>query len=362
MSSRLALYICLIFFTQKIVSQNETYHMFGGGYNEGINVNAGSDRQFGITKPCGAELFWSRKKAGEKQWERLYNFPKVGWKLNWYDHRNALLGNSYAISRTIDITILNFKHSEFTFRAAQGIMYATKQYDSKSATPGRYNNALGQAINFSEELGLGFSVFVNKNVSLNFNTLITHYSSGAIAQPNDGLNLLSFQGGLCYRYGYKKNAAEKDTAIHTIDKRIKFNASIGSGINQLNASNTRKYPLFTGMLYADKQLNHVSKLNVGIDVYMNTATKHEIDNDVNYKGTDFKRVGVAAGHELLIDKLGIVLQAGYQFYSPYPALHKYYQKFGLKYYMNKHVFAVVMLRGYKFGVSDELSWGVGVRL
>ncbi len=171
-----------------------------------------------------------------------------------------------------------------------------------------------------------------------------------------------FKLGAGYVIGERKNENFMRPAAEDIDKSIKYNISLGSGFKQIDNDNEEKYSLFSMAFYADKKISRVNALNAGFDVFMNKAVEYLIENNPEHKGKDFKRIGISAGHEFFIYKLGILTQLGYHVYSPYPAFSDFYQKFGLKYYFNDVFFAAVNLRVFKFEISDEITWGIGMRL
>jgi hypothetical protein len=331
-------------------------------YQYGSSFNYGGEPEYGNTVPSGVELNFNKQRCGEEHWEKIFNYPQTGWSLSLIDHRNKYLGSTIALNRYMNYVFLRKKRVESYLRLSAGFLYPTKIYGDNDHANKNYNSAVSQHLNFSAELGLGVNIYPTSRWSLNLGATLMHVSNGAMSQPNDGLNLLMFKCGAGYNIGDRKEMKFKQPDALEEDRSVKYNFFLGTGFKQIDNDNEEKYRLLTMSFYADKKVSRVNALNAGIDVFMNRAVEYIIERNPEYKGKDFKRVGISAGHELFIGKLGVLTQFGYHVYSPYPAFSNFYQKFGLKYYFNDMFFAAVNLRIFKFEISDEITWGVGVRL
>lgn len=357
---KLSIFICLLFL-EILNAQTKKVYTIGSSYLIGSNINKNSDREFGSTNPVGAEIYFHHHRDGSKYWEKVYNYPHTGWSIVWIDHRNKTLGNSFALNRYMDYVILRKKYLEFYLKAAVGFMYASKVYETNSLVKDRFNNAISQPINFSEQLGIGFFIYPTNYLTLNFATTITHFSNGAISQPNDGLNIWFLHLGLAYTTNQKNDTFYKQPIYEQDNKRMRVNVNVAGGVKQLTPEDKKKYPLFSFSVYVDKKITRINALNIGIDGFLNYGVKHVIENNTTYNGADFKKFGVSAGHELFINHVGFIAQIGYHFYSPYSDMSRFYQKLGLKYYITKHFFVSITLRTYKLEISDELTGGLGLR-
>ena len=362
-----ALFLLIFFFEllgiQFLKAQTLKTYSFGVASLFGATINRASDREFGTSKPGGIELFYHRWHNGKKYWEKLYNYPQTGWSLAWIDNRNKNLGHSFIVNRYLNYVFWRKKQFECYLKLSQGILFTTSIYENGSNGKENFNNAISQKINFSEQLGLGIYLYPIKYTSINIAANINHYSNGALSQPNDGLNIVNFVIGIAYTNLTKPFTPSADTAKKPAEnRRVKVNINLAGGYKQLTPENETKYPLATVSLYLDKKIGNVSALNLGTDLFLNYGVKHSIANNQNYTNTDFKRIGLTFGHELFINKIGLLTQGGFHVYSPYPALSNFYQKVGLKYYIRDNLFIGFTLRSFRFSISDEIGWGIGLRL
>lgn len=361
MKTRMIVFTSLLFLVVSYACAQKIYN-FGVAYQYGSSFNYGGEPEFGNTVPSGFELNFHQQKIGNEHWEKIFNYPQTGWSLSFIDHRNKYLGSTIALNRYMNYVFIRKKSLELYLKLSAGFLYATKIYGHNDHANKNYNSAISQYLNFSAELGLGVSIYPTSRWSLNLGATLMHVSNGAMSQPNDGLNLLMFKCGAGYIIGDRKEMKFKQPEALEEDRSVKYNVFLGSGIKQIDNDNEEKYRLLTMAFYADKKVSRVNAINVGVDVFMNRAVEYIIENSAKHRGKDFKRIGISAGHEFFINRLGVLTQFGYHVYSPYPAFSNFYQKFGLKYYFNDIFFAAVNLRIFKFEISDEITWGIGVRL
>ncbi|MBP7807979.1 MAG: acyloxyacyl hydrolase [Bacteroidia bacterium] len=350
----------LSFFVLRMFSQS--IYNLGAAYEYGFNFNNASEREFGNTVPSGCELSFYKQRKGDQYWEKIFNYPQTGWSLSFIDHRNKYLGSTIALNRFMNYVFARKKKVESFVRLSAGFFYATKIYKKNDHANENYNNSISQHLSFSGELGLGITVYPTSKLSFNLEVTGMHYSNGGMSQPNNGLNLVMFKAGAGYIIGDKKNLVYKNPDAEEDDRGIRYNISLGTGIKQIDNDNEEKYRLFTISSYVDKKISRVNAINAGVDVFVNRAVEYIIENSAEHRGKDFKRVGISAGHEFFIGKVGVLTQFGYHVYAPYPAFSDFYQKLGIKYYFNELFFAAVNLRVFKLEISDEINWGIGVRL
>lgn len=356
------IFLTVFLFLFVVKAYTQVIYNIEGAYLFGLNLNKKSDREFGQTSPNGIELNFDRYRNGNNYWEKAYNFPHTGWSLKWFDHRNMNLGSSFCLNRHINMILWRKKYFDIYIKLSQGIMYASQIYESGEKFNKKYNNAIGQRLNFSTDIGLGLNIYPFKHFGFSLGATITHFSSGAISQPNDGLNLLMIKTGIIRVIGERDSIKFKQPEKKEFDGKLRFNINIAGGFKQVNSENKKKYPLMTISAYFDKKISRVNAINIGSDIFLNTAEKNSIENNAKYSGTDFKRIGVSLGHELMIGPAGIMTQIGYHIYSPYPAISRFYQKYGMKYYIADKIFATFSVRIFNLEVSDETVFGLGMKL
>ena len=77
--------------------------------------------------------------------------------------------------------------------------------------------------------------------------------------------------------------------------------------------------------------------------------------------TDYKRLGVFVGHELFVNKISLEAQVGIYVYDPLKNNIPIYDRVGLKYYVNKNIFAGFTIKTHLF-LAEAMEFGIGYRL
>ena len=171
------------------------------------------------------------------------------------------------------------------------------------------------------------------------------------------------------QYNFDDNSQEFIT--HSKEKftePIKYNLVFRSGVNESDVVGSGQYAFYIFSAYADKRINHKSAFQLGTDVYFSNFLKEFIYyNAVAFPSrnidpdTDYKRVGIFAGHELFINKLSVVTQFGYYVYYPFDFEGRTYQRIGLKRYFNDKWFASLTLKSHA-AKAEAVEVGIGIRL
>ena len=312
--------------------------------------------------PEGMILSWNKTTHGEKQWHQQYNYPDYGISFSYQNLKNDVLGNNYAIYGHYNFYWLNRR---LMFRIGQGLGVTTNSYD-KVENP--TNIAFGSTVMSSTFAMLNFKQenLIDK-FGLQAGISFIHYSNANVKAPNTSVNTLSFNLGINYKLD------EETTYVYTVAEErftqpIKFNIVFRSGINESDVVGSGQYPFYVFSAYADKRLSYKSAIQFGADaffskfleelIYFQSVAFPEFNVDPE---TDYKRVGVFAGHELFINKLSVVTQLGYYVYYPFDFEGRFYQRIGVKYYIGDKWFGALTLKTHA-AKAEALEMGIGIRL
>src|SRR5690606_34348942 len=77
--------------------------------------------------------------------------------------------------------------------------------------------------------------------------------------------------------------------------------------------------------------------------------------------TDYRRVGIFIGHELIINRVSIEAQLGYYAYQPFKKDIAIYDRVGMKYRFSDKFFGVLSLKTHLF-LAEALEDGIGYRI
>jgi len=314
--------------------------------------------------PFGGEIYYEQIKNGHYYWEKAYRYPHVGLALGYYELGNAALGKAIYLIHYLEKPLLKGSRGQLDMKIGLGAVYSTHPFNLEN----NYQNiALSSRFSYAMRGALSYAYVVTDNLTIKSGLTLTHFSNGAFKTPNSGINLPMLYLGVRYTPGAKRIIYHQDALFPTWSKKWSVNLSGAFTIKEFGLPGGRKYPGFVLMAHVNRRLNYKSALNMGLDGIYNTALKEEIRKNSSIDQThrpDFKRVGLAIGHELYISQqLSLLTQLGIYVYKHYNSVvdAPIYQRYGLKYYLNQHLFGGMYLKSH-YGTADFVEWAVGISL
>ncbi len=312
----------------------------------------------------GAEIYCEQIKNGRYYWERAYRYPHVGFALGYYELGNAALGKAIYLIYYLEKPLLKGKRGELDMKIGLGAVYSTHPFNLEN----NYKNiALSSRFSYAARVALSYAYTVTDNLTLKSGLTLTHFSNGAFKTPNSGINLPMLHLGVCYTPGTKEIIYHAGAPVPPWSKKWSVNLSGAFTIKEFGLPGGRKYPGLVLMAHLSRRLNYKSALNIGFDGIYNTALKEEIRRDASMNQThrpDFKRAGLAFGHELYISqRLSLLTQLGIYVYKHYSSQvdAPVYQRYGLRYNLNGHLFGGMYLKSH-YGTADFVEWAIGVSI
>lgn len=314
--------------------------------------------------PEGFMLSIVEKTDGSKEWHQAYNYPDYGAYFLYQDFKSQPLGENYSVGALYNFYFLNRK---IQFKLAQGIAYATNPYDKKDNSK---NKAFGSRLMGNTNFGLSYdNQTLFKNVGFHAGILFTHYSNGRMKSPNSGINTYLLNLGVNYNVSedFKR---QPDTTLtkKSYKEPIHYNFVFRTGINESPIINSGRFPFYHIGFYADKRINRKSSLQLGTELFLTKSLQEYIKYySVAYPeenispNTDYKRVGIFVGHELMINRISLETQIGFYVYEPFKKDIPVYDRVGIKYYFTKKIFGGLTIKTHLF-LAEALEFGIGYRI
>lgn len=354
---------CFFSFAQKKSSYLQADYIYGNIIAHNPDATA-----FLQGHPSGFILSYNKRSFGEEKWQEHFNYPDFGYSLGFYDYHSEILGKLYAIYGHYNFYLLNRLHkNQLIIRAGIGLAYNTHPYDKVTNNK---NTAFGTHLNSSTY----FKVYYQhenliKNIGVNTGLTFIHASNSNVKSPNSGVNLWAFTLGLNYNLSpnTKNNSFIPSSESKKYTEPIKYNIAVRGGINESEIIDSGQRPFFVASVYADKRINRISALQLGLDLYISPIVKdfYKINSTIPRthlkEAHEFSRIGLFIGHELFINKVSVETTLGYYIKSPYVYQAVYYETLGLKRYFNKKWFASVRLKAHAAN-AETVEFGVGIRM
>ncbi|MEO5776832.1 MAG: acyloxyacyl hydrolase [Flavobacterium sp.] len=313
------------------------------------------------------QAFWLsvvKRTDGSKEWQTAYNYPDYGAYFLYQDFKSKPLGQNYSVGALYNFY---FWKRQLQFKLAQGIAYTTNPYDKVHNSK---NRAFGSKLMGNTNIGMAYdNQNLFKNVGFHAGILFTHYSNGRVKSPNSGINTYLLNLGVNYNFSDDfKRQADTTLISKSYKEPIHYNFVLRTGINENPIIGSGQFPFYHIGFYADKRINRKSALQLGTELFLTKSIEEYIRYysvaypEANISAdTDYKRVGVFVGHELLINRISLEAQIGYYVYEPFKKDIPIYDRVGLKYYFTKKVFGGFTIKTHLF-LAEALEFGIGYRI
>jgi hypothetical protein len=309
----------------------------------------------------GFELNITKQTKGNKEWQREFNYPQVGYSLYYFafDPKKPV-GNALAMLIHAGKKICSSKRTELQWRLGFGLAYVERRYDVYNNFR---NNVISERLNFTLNGQLNFNYKISPKILFNMGIGLMHISNGALKRPNFGINLPTIHAGIGLNIVKGEDEYRKDS-LKSFKRKTYIHATVFTGLKEVYPVNSPKYFLTGTNAYIERRMNRKSGLNIGIDLSYDHSKKAEIKNDTLNVANTFgnrSQIGLIAGHELYIHRLSLLTQMGVYLHDPTHLNKAIYQKVGFKYYLSDKIF-VSMIMKVHFGIADWIEWGGGIRL
>jgi Lipid A 3-O-deacylase (PagL) len=314
--------------------------------------------------PEGVMVSLSKKTFGKQEWQQAYNNPDYGVYFLYQDFKNQYMGHNLAVGAHYNFYFLKRR---LMFKVAQGIGYASSPFNKEFNNK---NKAFGSEILANTNFLIEYkkeNLIGNIGVQAGF--FFTHFSNGRIKAPNSGINTYGMNLGLNYNFNKNPEYIRDTTAVKiNYEEPIKYNFVLRTGISESPVINSGQYPFYHLGFFVDKRLNRKSALQLGTEVFLTQSVKDFIKyyataypkKNVDLE-TDYKRIGVFIGHELIINKLSLEVQLGYYVYQPFKYEIPVYDRVGAKYYITKNISTGISIKTHGF-LAEALEFGTAIRL
>lgn len=318
----------------------------------------------------------SKQTFGKNEWEQLFKYPEWGIGFSYYDFHNPEdIGTPIALYGFFNAPFKRWNRLSFNYELGFG---ATFNWKSFNPVTNQYNVAIGAGESFYIDAGLNVQYYLTKHINIETGFSLTHFSNGALKDPNYGLNTIAPKISLKYSFD--------DYPVfikHEIPKFIKKNEwyiSAFAGMknvifDSVNINIIEKYegvnfPVSGISIGYNRLIGYKSKIGFGMVLSYNGALNAQVAADNNELGAvdsplrDKIQASFYPSYEFVIRKLSLILEPAFYIYrkklrNPTPV---FYQRIGLKYQFTNRFFAGITLRDYSFHISDFIEWNIGYRI
>src|SRR3989338_779740 len=138
----------------------------------------------------GLDVAVVKERSGKDMYERLYNYPENGVAFFYLTLGNKdILGEAIGVNYLFRLNIVEHKRFRLYNRMVIGLAYLTKKHHF---TDNPMNVVIGSHINIHYNCRFGASYRITDRIELDAGASFDHFSNGNTAEPNIGLNYLTF--------------------------------------------------------------------------------------------------------------------------------------------------------------------------
>ncbi len=297
--------------------------------------------------------------GNNKPWYRIYHSPEVGLTIVAVKFANPdTLGMGFSIYPFINFNITHGEKFTLKFKVATSLGYITKKYDSISDP---HNIAIGSNLNGFVNLRLNAQFRINNRMRIETGIGLSHFSNGAMALPNLGLNIATVNLGVGYQFGVKPTCSIIDSCSFKLIKWYLVGYT-SVGLSAVEYASKQKYPAYVASINIERFNNCKNKWNTGIEFAYDGAQYYRYQNDTSINFTNKNQniqIGIKLGYALVAGRLSMPLEWGYFIYSRIP--YHNFHRIGLRYQINEYMSASITLKT-RFSHADFFEFGFGYRI
>ncbi|MBL4592680.1 MAG: acyloxyacyl hydrolase [Flavobacteriales bacterium] len=301
------------------------------------------------------EISFYKSTTGKKEWQQLYNYPKMGVSalaVNLGNERE--LGMGYGIFPYIEIP-LNKRKLNLRIKIGYGLGYIEKPFNRET----NYKNiTIGSHYNAIIYVNMGWAIKLSNAFSTSAGVSLIHFSNGSYSRPNLGLNNFSLNTGLAYNFGEKKKHIVNDITErpHKWTKKVMF----GVGVKEILLVDGPKYFVSSYSFNLIKTRAQKSSFGFGADVFYNTSLSNLIAEDKSSTPSDLDdfRVGLVGIYSFDFGRVSFLIEMGGYVFSKYKGNGDIYNRFVTRFNVTDKVFINLSMKTH-FAVADFIEYGVG---
>lgn len=307
-----------------------------------------------VSNPNMIETRILYQSTGKKDWERWYQKPRYGLNLSYTQLRNEQLGDVIGIQWVGDFPIWKRKKAYLGLIGGLGIGLITNPYDRGE---NHKNRLIGSMLNSAALLRLHYSLPLSQNLRFQFGIGITHYSNGAMALPNAGINYVGANIGLTFQKSEIPDFESHKSEKPTWEKKRYIDFYVAGGWREQYPTNGPHYSIFNANLTFNQRLSKKFILQTGFDFVHNEWYANWLHEGI---WRPEERVSWVIGGEIPMGNFATFFQIGLYIYKPHGFHQIHYNRLGWKYNIIKGAYALFAVKAQE-GAVDNLEFGLGYR-
>jgi hypothetical protein len=309
----------------------------------------------------GMEIDFIKPTYGNKKWHLENNLPEIGLAFNFINFSNPKqLGQCYALSPFIDIPLnKKQKKTRVILRICWGVSYLTKKFDIDKNPK---NIAIGSNWNTYVQWKWFWHINLNKKIRLEPGLSFAHASNGRTQVPNLGLNVISFNLGVTYKFNREAGNSTLKDSCSIWSSKHELLVWDAIGLNESEPPGGPKY--FANDIAINYYYNrgNTHKLGAGFDIAYETQNAYHLKNsgDPAKSWTDILQLGVKLCYAYNIGRISFPIEMGYYAISKPKEDGSIFHRIGIRYFCKNGLMLNFSLKSH-WAVASHFEYGLGYR-
>jgi hypothetical protein len=303
------------------------------------------------------ELNVSKKVSGKQLWHHVYRYPYIGFSCFYSELGNDIVfGKAFALNPHIGFNLIKHPRFSLKYRFGIGLTYVTKHFDPET----NYQDIpVGSHINIWLNSELNGSLTIAGRYYLYAGFGFNHLSNANLAEPNIGLNYLTFLIGSEILFADKE--AENRVEVPPFVKKTEYSVDIGGCIKKTRRFAPETYFAGSVSFQVRRYLGYPIAVGAGADIFYDSS----IPDEMNLKGIPIikpiykYKTGLHIAEELIVGKISLVIEEGlYIGLTDKLENYKMYNRGIVRYKFSNHWYADMAMKSNLF-ILDVMELGVG---
>lgn len=310
----------------------------------------------------GLSIEYVKPTYGNKKWQHQNNLPDVGMSLGFLDYGNPKqLGQCYSLAPFIDFPLRKTtRSSRVIFRLLWGVGYVTKKFDIDHNSK---NIMIGSHWNTYVQYKWYWAFNASKKLRIEPGIAFSHASNGRAQVPNLGINVVSFNLGITYKFLKEEEARRAYTDSSSFwPTKHEILVWGALGFNEMEPPGGKKYMAYTlGVnYYYNKNDRH--KFGGGVDFDYDLQNFQHLENsgDTAKNWYDILTVGPKFCYAYNVGGLSFPVEMGVYAISKPKEDGLFFHRIGIRYYCKNGLMINFSLKSH-WGVAAHFDYGLGYR-
>ncbi len=339
MKLRRLIFFALLFLSSSVFAQQDSATHFLPGWSVAALFRYGHIfRHTPKIKPDISHLTYSgeidieKQTTGKQLWQQYYNYPVFGAGFLYTYYGNPVqLGSSIALFPYMTIHIINGKLFDWRFSIADGICYMTNPYNPITNPT---NNVIGTTLNDITRFSTLLQFKPDTHFAFGMGGSFTHFSNGAVAFPNLGINIPAIDFTARYTFSTVPKIHAEKSKQRPVNRRLQMEFELGIGWEQHNPPGGPNERVYLAAFSAGRYISHINRVSFGIEAGYSTDVYNYMKLEEILPATYARasRASVFASDEFLFGRFGLLVHLGYYFYYPVLKPANDNEQLGLHYY------------------------------